>query len=281
MNVKVVRARQLLREIPAKVGMVDHSKSWRIYKIHPDFLAVESYDGGSYQREMTDFYITEAEEKKFMRGRNPEGKQMSMDEIRKGIHLAIEQSVADKYEAFVETLTKWWFETAERFVANHKGKSWYDATHGQRGEANLFLISIAPDLRKMVSTSEVAGKYGGKDQVVGDLRSGAESAALVIATAEADQARAHFISKNTMKLENIIHNKGLYGVDGVEVTPFHGRAESTFQGSLELKFSDGMEFVVTNSRRHGGAESILGSDHARQGLLSHRRHAPNSSCVLR
>ncbi len=178
--------------------------------------------------------------------------KMTMDEIRKGIKLAIEESIADKYEAFRESLKKWWLETAYDFSEKHKGEEWYDATHGKRGERNEFLISISSDLRKLVE--DVAGDR--HRSIVGGLKPNAKKVALDIATAEADEARTHFIQKNTLKLENIIHNKSLYGVDGMEVTPIHVRAGSTFEGSIDLKFSDGMEFIVTNKLVY--KRSILG-----------------------
>lgn len=176
-------------------------------------------------------------------------KKMTMAEIREGIRLAIEQSVADKYEAFVQHLREWWFRTATEFAEKNKGKTWYEATHGPRGEALMFWGSIASDLMNMVETVKAKRSDRGYDAdvtVIGELKKNAEASALALAKDEADQARAHFINKNTLKLENIIHNKSLYGVEGLEVTPGTVRAGNTFEGTIELKFSDGMEFTVLN-----------------------------------
>jgi hypothetical protein len=72
----------------------------------------------------------------------------------------------------------------------------------------------------------------------------ADKVAAIIKT-NVDESLKAFIYKNTLKLENIIYNKSLYGVDDVKISAKSGEyVRSLIDGWIRVEFSDGSRFVM-------------------------------------
>lgn len=160
---------------------------------------------------------------------------MSIREIRSHVQAALEKSIADSYEAFVDSQKRWWIERVEDIASSiAKGAELYDFM--ERRHAG----GIYPYISRMFLLEEY------HDKVIG-LSPRYKEIAEKIARDGADEAKAHFIAKNTMKLENIIANKQLYGVNGMDIAPIRADARrGTFEGAVRIVFDDGTGFIVRN-----------------------------------
>lgn len=130
-------------------------------------------------------------------------RNMSMPEIRRHLAEALEASVADQYDAFVERIAAFWTNRAAEIAAHiEPGVSLYEHLRREKMEGYA-------ELRGMFDEPKDRGG-------IVMLKPNFKFVAEAMAKEQADAAKLEFIAKNVMKLENIIYNKSLYGVEGIE-----------------------------------------------------------------